>query len=435
MKRHLLAIVAICLCLLAAHSSRSQSLYEVTFDDTTGHSYKCLLVYFNEENSYMRIAYTDNKVYNVVHVDYKSVTGVNGQKANYFYLKGAAPVFITTAAHNGYSADYFIWYGTGAAQVGPYQTDNAGFANQKRVKTYRQLKPEAITDSYLREFFNSQEEKYFAMRKICGLDKTTVTLADLALKTASKMYFIMAANTGVSDIGMSCNIDKHNMENEFSDIAAALKIDFVKYTVSEGNYSKNNLYSILADLHPGKDDIIVFAYSGHGFRWQDQTEKYPMMDLRSSSYANVSADNSANVADVYNMLTGKGARLTLILSDCCNSSIGRNQLTTSGFLNAKSDVNADMTRLQRLFLNARGNVIATAAQPGQYSWGNNASGGFFTSSFIQALREEISYFKTATSSWDAIINRTLELAAYKTSPGVCTSCQSQNGLRYSVVSY
>lgn len=428
----------LCLCFAAPFRSNAQSLYEIKFADSSGIQYLGLLVYFNEQNSYMRIAYTSNKVYNVVHVDYKSITGVNSQKDNYFYLKGSKPTFITTASKDaGYNPDYFLWYGTGQNQVGPWQTDKEDFSGQQKVKSYIQLTPEKLTDTYLRQFFNSGEEKYFAMRKIAGLDKpvTNTTTTTTVSTAGTKMHFVAVANTQVSDIGMSCSLDKRNMENEFRDIASAIKVDFVKYEVADNAYSKENLFRILNSLKPGSNDVVIFTYSGHGFRWNNQTEKYPMMDLRSSSYADVSENNSANVADVYNQLVNKGARLNIILSDCCNSNIGRNQLTTSGFLNTKSDVNADINRLSRLFLSARGNVIASAAEPGQYSWGNNASGGFFTSSFIQALREEVSYFKNSTSSWDGIVLRTIELARYKTSPAVCTSCKVQDGLRYTTVSY
>lgn len=439
MKQKLLAALLCSLFFIKANRAGAQSLYEIQYTDSFNISYLGLLVYFNEQNSYMRIAYNASSQYNVVHVDYKSITGINHQNENYFYLKGTSPRFITTASKGqGYNPDYFIWYGTGQNQRGPWQTDKDDFSGQQKVKSYVQLTPEKLTDTYLRQFFNSGEDAYFAMRKICGLDKTVTTIATTATTTNNadiNMHFIMAANTQVSDIGMSCALDKRNMENEFRDIAGTLKVGFMKYDISESSYSKENLFRILNALKPGANDIVIFAYSGHGFRWSNQSEKYPMMDLRSSSYSEVTESNSANVADVYNLLVGKGARLNLILSDCCNSNIGRNQLTTSGFLNTKSDVNADITKLSRLFLKARGNVIASAAQPGQFSWGNNASGGFFTSSFIQALREEVSYFKESSSSWDGIVLRTLELAKYKTSPGVCTSCKAQDGLRYTTISY
>ncbi len=429
-----MAVLLACFCCAGIYKADAQSLYEIKFTDAAKTEYLGLLVYFNEQNSYMRIAYTVNGVYNVVHVDYKSITGVNVQNENFFYLKSTtAPTFIT-ASKLMYSPDYFIWYGTGKNQRGPYQTDSDKFLNQQKVKSYIQLTPAQLTDTYIRQFFSSTETKYFAMRKICGLDKNV--LASLQLNLPSKMHFIMAANTRESSIGISCTIDERALENEFRDIAKTLNIDFVKHIIMDDTYSKENLNAEIDKLQPGKNDIVVFAYSGHGFRWNDQTDQYPNMDLRSSEYMKVSEANSLSAADVYNAITKKGARLNIILTDCCNSKIGRNQITTSGFLNTKSDVNPNLVRLQRLFMTAKGNIMAAAAQPGEFATGNNADGGIFTHSFIQALREEISFFKTeSSSSWDNIVLRTLELAKSKTSPGMCNSCTVQSGLRYTQVAY
>ena len=434
MKVKLIALLLACIVCAGVNKAEAQSIYEIKFTDAAKTDYLGLLVYFNEQNSYMRIAYTVNGTYYVVHVDYKSITGVNAKNENFFYLKStAAPTFITTSK-SMYSPDYFIWYGTGKNQEGPYQTDNALFSNQQKVKSYTQLTPSKLTDTYIRQFFSSTETKYFAMRKICGLDKNI--LASLQLNSSVKMHFIMAANTRESTIGISCTIDERALENEFRDIAKTLNIDFVKHIIMDDNYSRENLDAEINKLQPGKNDIVVFAYSGHGFRWNDQTDQYPNMDLRSSEYLKVSETNSLSAAEVYNAIIQKGARLNIILTDCCNSKIGRNQITTSGFLNAKSDVDPNLVRLQRLFMTAKGNIMAAAAQPGEYATGNNADGGFFTHSFIQALREEISFFKTgSSSSWDNIVLRTLELAKSKTSPGMCKDCTVQSGLRYTQVAY
>ena len=413
----------------------AQSLYEIKFADAANVQYNCLLVYFNEDNSYMRIAYTVDNKYYVANVDYKTITGKNSQGADFFYLKGAKPWFVTEAKNN-YNPDFFIWYSRdNKPQVGPYQTDDPAFKNQKLVTSYKQLKPAQLNDVYLKQFYNTNEQNYFAMRKICGLDKTVV-LDGLKLKIPNtKLHLIIAANTLISDIGQSCGIDERNIESEFRDIAKLLNIEFVKYVVDGQQFSKANMEATLQKLVPGSNDIVIFAYSGHGFRYSDQKEQYPNMDFRYSAYDPLNSTTSTNLADVYNKIVAKGARLNIVLGDCCNSDIGRNQLSSSTFLSTKSNVSPSNDKLKRLFLNAKGNIISTAAQPGEFSWGNNSYGGYFTSSFVQALREEISFFTSTQSSWDNIIFRTIDLAKYKTSPSVCSSCKVQSGLRFSKVTY
>ena len=85
-------------------------------------------------------------------------------------------------------------------------------------------------------------------------------------------------------------------------------------------------------------------------------------------------------------------------------------------------------------MNARGNIISAAAKEGEYSWANPL-GGFFTLSFIQALKEKIGFMNNGTYTWSDIITYTTKLAKDKSSPGLCSNCTIQNGISYISVTY
>ena len=88
----------------------SQSLYEIEFS-AERIKYKGFLVYFNEEDAYMRVAYTANGVYNVVQIDYNSTSGKE-DGYNYFVMEGRNARFITTTQGNqSYNPDHFVWVG------------------------------------------------------------------------------------------------------------------------------------------------------------------------------------------------------------------------------------------------------------------------------------------------------------------------------------
>lgn len=87
--------------------------------------------------------------------------------------------------------------------------------------------------------------------------------------------------------------------------------------------------------------------------------------------------------------------------------------------------NYDPQRLKDLFMNTDGNILSCAASPGEYSWVNVANGGFYTVSFLQALREEISYLKTDSPDWEDIFSTTIRSAKKKTD--ACSNCTPQNG--------
>ncbi len=436
-----------CFLILAGLKGFSQSLYEVKFTDKDKLVYTGLLVYFNESKGYMRIAYTLDKVYNVVNVDYISVVGKLRDETNYFFMQGSHPRFITRhSSDQRYNPDYFIWtWGKGEEKKGlPYTTDDSTFKpdNMIRVNSFVQLKPENITDAYLHTFFDSNENEYFSMKKMCGIDKPdnhTVVYNNNTRTTTSTnknltLHFIIIANTLDGTIGKGCSADKDRLEYEFSNIADALQVAYKQYEVSGNEFKKNNLVNILNSINPSPDDIVIFVYRGHGFRWSNQTENWPMLDLRTSFYTKSDEDNSISLSNIYTTLVKKGARLNIILGDCCNSDIGITKITSNNFLNPQADNKPDINKLRRLFISAKGNILSAAAKPGEYSWVSEV-GGFYTISFLQAMKEQISFLHYDDPDWNKIVNYTVELAREKTSKDHCSNCSIQDGLLYTHIDY
>ena len=94
MKIKIFTLVFGCLLWLTATNATAQNLYEIKFTDSDKNTYKGFMVYFNEKECYMRIAYTVDKKYNVVNVEYQS-SNVTEDKVNYFVMTGENPTFIT----------------------------------------------------------------------------------------------------------------------------------------------------------------------------------------------------------------------------------------------------------------------------------------------------------------------------------------------------
>lgn len=425
----------------------SQSLYEIKFS-AAGVTYKGFLVYFNEEDAYMRVAYTYNNVYNVVNIDYTSVSGQE-DGYNYFVMRGENPRFITrTSRAQTYNPDHFVWvWDKNTEGEKPFVTDDPNFSEQslKRVDAYKELKVSELTDKYLNEFFGTDDDEYIAFQNMRDneLDShvaqehydnnTTQQQQQQANYGAAKMHLVMLVNSSIGDIGASCETDSRNMTKEFEDIAAALKVDFRKYEVKGSSFTKTNAMQVLNGLNPGSNDIVVFYYSGHGFRWSDQTDAYPQMDIRASPYTKLSAETTLSVSSVYNLLDKKGARLNMVITDCCNSDIGINKMTETSFLAGRSYQTPHIEKLQKLFLATKGNLIVTSSQAGEVSWSNSVNGGFFTLSFLQAFHEEISYLKTQEPSWDNILRKSQANTVNKTGSG-CRNCSTQNPVYYTKIS-
>ncbi|MEP6701055.1 MAG: hypothetical protein ABJA85_07060 [Bacteroidota bacterium] len=420
-------------------TSTAQILYKINFHDKTNRSYEGLMVYFNESSSYMRVSYysTDNK-YQVVHVNYKSSTGKFTDGSTYFFMSGFNPRFITQdSGTQKYNPDYFIWR-KGRNQENwnlPSTTDDAtlNYASEIPVDSFYQVNPYTVSETFLRKFFWDNETDFFALKKLCGLGDVAVKPVS-PVNSKGSLHLVVVANTLIGDIGAGCAADRDKLDYEFSSIAGALGLGYRNYFVDGNNFNKTSLQNTLARVEPGKNDIVIFVYRGHGFRWNNQTDAYPMMDLRSSSYITMGQNTSLGLSDVYTTLNNKGARLNIVLADCCNNNIGINQMTATSFLNSQTDNKPDMVKLKKLFLSSHGNIISAAAREGEYSW-SNPFGGFYTLSFIQAMKDKISYMNNSSSTWNDVIDYTVKLAKDKSSPALCSNCTLQSGVSYISVTY
>ena len=230
----------------------------------------------------------------------------------------------------------------------------------------------------------------------------------------------------VSDIGPACDIDLRRIRNEFGGIAKALGMNLSETLISGNNYGKDQLSQALDRLDPDENDVVVFVYTGHGFRFKDQDDRYPCIDLTSSAYDDIEQNYMA-LSDIYREITDKDARLNIVLSDCCNSTINMNQpVVRSNSLFSRSYTNFNIQKLSDLFLKTSGDIIATAASPGEYSWCGE-DGGFFLLSFFESLRNQISAVGQDNPSWNTLINNPLSSAARKTDANANT--KRQNGLK------
>lgn len=436
MKNHLRSVVlALALLTLISITGHSQSFYETKFKDPKGNEYLGFMVYYNENYAYMRVAFSQGNRYNVVNVEYTSLTG-NEEGMSYLFLLGSNATYVTENAYYTYNPEHFIWmWDDETTMEKPFYTTDPDFNEENiyEVDYFNELALTDLSEEYLQQFFSTAEEDYIAIINALNTDYDDEIEYYYTESKDRTMHLFVVANTAVGDIGQSCEIDKRNFISEFEGVGEALGINVETYVVEDDNYSKSTVLSTLDRIQPDDDDIILFFYTGHGFRWNDQTDRYPYLDLRENSYQPINDQTSMSFSSLYQSLVAKGARLTVVLSNCCNSNVGINQMTSSTFLVTMSNQNYELENLSKLLLESSGSVLATAASPNEYAWCNTANGGFFTNSFLQAFRQEISVLNNDEVDWDGILQNAIASTRQKTSPASCPSCEVQNGQMFTKV--
>jgi hypothetical protein len=147
--------------------------------------------------------------------------------------------------------------------------------------------------------------------------------------------------------------------------------------------AENALAAVKA-LKPGKDDVVWFAYSGHGA--MAEGERFLCTRGKMLRRSAVSA-----------AMAKAGGRLGVVLSDCCANDIGRvTAKETFGAAKRPTDLGPS---LKKLFRGYKGLFDVTSSSDYQYSFG-----GVFTPVLIKKV-----LLAGHEDSWQGVIDQTTKL--------------------------
>ncbi|MBR1514448.1 MAG: caspase family protein [Bacteroidales bacterium] len=197
--------------------------------------------------------------------------------------------------------------------------------------------------------------------------------------SAQIVHVINFCNTLDPNIG--CEVDYERTKQETGLIAANLNYGIRYYDGIGQNCSKEKLMSTLNSLKCSKNDIVIFYYSGHGTRSKQDKSEFPQMCLK---YNNVyDEDKFVAVHTVAEKLQEKGARFTLVMTDCCNNPVqGVSAKTLMSKDGSAMTENKTVARnYRKLFLENQGMIVVTSSKKGQMSLGGKRNGGLFTDQF------------------------------------------------------
>ncbi len=237
-----------------------------------------------------------------------------------------------------------------------------------------------------------------------------------------KLYLLFVANVTDPIIGTADRKDMMDALSFFTKIKTFLGIEeFIFDTITGTRLNKKNVeIAIKSFLTPGPNDIVIFYYSGHGFKKPKDGRQGPYIDLRDEFNPDYMV-NSLNMEDIFSTIKGKGARLSLVLSDCCNTLVvGNNPMSDQQPITKKSfGINWSDDNCRNLFLNIKKTAIfATAAESNQYAIRNKTYGGFFSNFFRNALETHFSYAKNQVT-WKQVFDQTTIQTSYKSDHTYC----------------
>ena len=234
----------------------------------------------------------------------------------------------------------------------------------------------------------------------------------------TKFILLIVANTIDPTIGKGCQEDIDSVRHMFKKLSAEMDFNFLELIVQGEDYGQENIIGAINMLTPGSNDIVVFYYSGHGFSYeQDASKKYPQVDLRphpSSDDIEVINAHTQNLHDLFRLVKSRGARLNIVIGDCCNSLIEFKRKFKGGIEELRNKEKAPVVinkeSCEALFCDYTASILVAAAGKGEYAVSDDQLGSLFTYNFARSLKllmkKEVD--KSLGLPWEKLLQETTD---------------------------
>ncbi|MEO7314361.1 MAG: caspase family protein [Ginsengibacter sp.] len=392
--------IAICFCQAISGQGYYYFVYESPQIDGVSQMFKSFLTLQPDGTATVRVQYNagkDNKLYLYeIALKDSSFGTVNNNLKYLMPYKEAIPLIEEDTS--GILLPRFIFkkeYDSSGYYYTPEKVeikDASGSWLATRVtihqqKTFEELKND---ESFISSFYFKSDAFYGYV-----FDQTTRAIPP---PRTEKMYLILVANTNDETVGVSAATDFKNVSKLFSNLAGDLGISqFIPTYIFGNGYSRQAVEAALdklAGMKPSSKDIVIFYFSGHGFRLTDDVSKYPRMSFRTvSNKANKEVGENMPLEDVYKRILALKAGVTMVLGDCCNADIYDNPVLGSDMIRPKGGGvlgNFSLESGKKLFFPPEPlSIIIGSVQKGHLSVGNPETGGYFTHYFTSELEKNL----------------------------------------------
>ena len=447
--KNLLRYFILTAALIIGVNSYAITIYEISYefkDNTEFPKYTAFLVRYGNGTGFMRVKYfnknfTETYVVNMEFDEAESRSKIGGKFHLTLQFKGKNPSYVINTSKNkskeAYNPD-LLWFKklpseTNYVPWGVTSLNTDGSYEQGRIIAMKLMNTTDLTKAYVKSYFLESEPFYanlFSPKTnpvVTGPTNPTnnPTTPVTTTSTSAKINFIVVANTDDPRIGTSVAKDVTNFYSQIKDVSVFLNLPLIYTEIKGSKFGKSGVETALNNLNPGPNDIVIFYYSGHGYaNDKNATAAYPQFDLRQSRFDDITVA-TINASEVYDRIKAKHARLNLILTDCCNSSLGLLKPEGKNFAQtAKSLMSWEKSFCYDLFMKSKGSILATAAKKGQYAYGNTDLGGYFTSNIITSMEKYLSKFQNASPTWQQIISEAQTATVSLSMANLCSAAKS-----------
>lgn len=384
----------------------SQGIYEIKYQfylrnqsgentDVLGKQHTALAFFYDadSENNIMRIVYQENNKQYVVEQKVHAVTNkIDGRE--YWVLVGSDAKFITPENNiETYYPDHIVLSRNPGSST--YDPDFVVDDNSSDgiINSWKVLQRNEVTNAYLAPYQWEWPE--------------TTTSVNYSL---GALRLVLVTNSNDAALGSGFSANHRKLMSMFRDIALTCGMNFDATEVKGDDFDKTTVNSKIANFYSTSNDVIVFYYSGHGFRSTDPQNDWPQLDLR-ASFSQDRFTQSLNLGtDIYHALKLKDHRLLIVVGECCNTS-GGTPYSSDPIMMAAGENVIDRNSVKALFSKS-GEVLIATSKPGEGSWYYTSNGGYFCNNFISSFMRQVGFTANGKSvKWKNIFDQAILLTS------------------------
>jgi len=214
---------------------------------------------------------------------------------------------------------------------------------------------------------------------------------------AATFHAIVICDTKAKEIRASVEKDLNAVRKEAQQTA-----NYIGFNLHEhlyiGNEVTRKILKIPNSLEVNEEDIILFYFSGHGYRTASKkNNQWPNFYLTKEN-------RGIDFQHIAQLLDNQKPRLLIIIADCCNNILPDSWAPPliKTVLPAAEYKAAVSNNYRQLFLENEGTIYLSSSAPGEYSWASK-QGGIYTLALIHSIQKEVAAKRTP--SWEAIAER------------------------------
>lgn len=221
----------------------------------------------------------------------------------------------------------------------------------------------------------------------------------ISILEAASLHAIIVGDTLDESIGDGAAVDVQKMRYAVQQIAKNTKLSLKQDILAGKNTTPTKLLAKVNKLKIKNDDVILFFFSGHGYRTPSKDNNIPWPNLSFSQL-----DQAVEFEFITQKLEQFKPRLLLAITDVCNNVIPD---AFAPLLVHKADEKPiSSTKIvenyRELFLRTSGTLLIASSRPGEYSWATSR-GSLFTLAFLQQLEKEVK--TTGIANWQNLLGR------------------------------